>query len=107
MGLKDVKLYDNDYEGAIKQLEEGMKQNPDFYVLKNAAMPAALLEMGFISNEDEEKWLASSAGQTGIVNSIFIAFENFAVFAFLQFWYVGVCAAVFAPAGTGRRYAQV
>ena len=29
----------------------GMKQGADLYVLKNAEMPAALLEMGFISNE--------------------------------------------------------
>ena len=29
LGLKDVKLYNNDYEGAIAQLLEGMKQNPD------------------------------------------------------------------------------
>ncbi|MBQ2592969.1 MAG: tetratricopeptide repeat protein, partial [Candidatus Riflebacteria bacterium] len=29
LGLKDVRLYDNDYEGAINQLLEGMKHNPD------------------------------------------------------------------------------
>ena len=29
LGLKDIKLYDNDYEGAIEQLLEGMKHNPE------------------------------------------------------------------------------
>jgi N-acetylmuramoyl-L-alanine amidase len=31
--------------------------------------------MGFLSNAEEEKWLASADGKTGIVNGIFHAFE--------------------------------
>ena len=34
-------------------------------------------EMGFVSNAEEERWLASSEGKTGIVNSIFNAFEKY------------------------------
>jgi N-acetylmuramoyl-L-alanine amidase len=33
--------------------------------------------MGFLSNAEEEKWLASQEGKTGIVNSIFNAFEKY------------------------------
>jgi N-acetylmuramoyl-L-alanine amidase len=33
--------------------------------------------MGFISNAQEEKWLASEEGQNGIVNSIFTAFGQY------------------------------
>ena len=29
LGLKDIKLYQNDYDGAINQLLEGLKQNPE------------------------------------------------------------------------------
>jgi N-acetylmuramoyl-L-alanine amidase len=36
-----------------------------------------LVEMGFLSNAEEEKWLASAEGKTGIVNGIFDAFEKF------------------------------
>ena len=39
--------------------DRGMKQNPDLYILKNATMPAALLEMGFISNADDAALLAA------------------------------------------------
>jgi N-acetylmuramoyl-L-alanine amidase len=55
----------------------GMKLDSSLRVLKNATMPAALVEMGFISNAQEEKWLASEEGQNGIVNSIFTAFGQY------------------------------
>lgn len=35
----------------------GMKHSTDLFVLKNAAMPAVLLEMGFISNPDDAAFL--------------------------------------------------
>lgn len=41
-----------------------------FYVLVGAFMPAVLLELGFISNPDEEKYLASEAGQNELVQKI-------------------------------------
>ena len=37
----------------------GMKLNPDLYVLKHAAMPAVLVEMGFISNSGDAALLSS------------------------------------------------
>jgi N-acetylmuramoyl-L-alanine amidase len=33
--------------------------------------------MGFLSNAEEEKWLASDAGQKGIVNGIYTAFVTY------------------------------
>ena len=38
----------------------GMKENPELYILKNATMPAALLEMGFISNSTDAAVLAEN-----------------------------------------------
>lgn len=38
----------------------GMKQSPNLYVLKNATMPAVLVEMGFISNADDAKLLSAN-----------------------------------------------
>ena len=38
----------------------GTKENPSLYVLKNATMPAALVEMGFISNPQDAALLSSS-----------------------------------------------
>ena len=44
--------------GSTKLRNRGMKLNPDLRVLKNATMPAALLEMGFISNAQEAALLS-------------------------------------------------
>lgn len=47
----------------------GVKQAP-FMVLNGAAMPAVLVEVGFISNRADEKELASDIGQDKIAKSI-------------------------------------
>ena len=56
----------------------GMKQGADLYVLKNADMPAALLEMGFISNSDDAALLADTPElfARGIYNGILEHFES-------------------------------
>ena len=56
--------------------DRGMKQNPDLYILKNATMPAALLEMGFISNVDDAALLAEKPElfAEGIYNGILAYF---------------------------------
>ena len=52
--------------------DRGMKQNPDLYILKNVTMPAALLEMGFISNAGDAALLAAKPElfAEGIYNGI-------------------------------------
>ena len=50
-----------------------------FYVLVGAYMPAVLVEMGFISNPKEEKYMGSSKGQKTIAKSItksIVAYKN-------------------------------
>jgi N-acetylmuramoyl-L-alanine amidase len=49
--------------------QRGVKQAP-FRVLVGAAMPAALVEVAFISNPEEEKLLASDAFQARVVSAI-------------------------------------
>jgi N-acetylmuramoyl-L-alanine amidase len=61
---------------SLKRANRGVREAA-FWVLLQSACPGVLVEMGFISNADEEKWLASEAGKTGIVNSIFDAFEKY------------------------------
>ena len=55
----------------------GMQLNPDLYVLQNATMPAALLEMGFISNPTDAALLAESPDlfAEGIYDGILTFFE--------------------------------
>ena len=45
-------------------------QQAPFRVLVGANMPAVLVEMGFISNPEQEKQLASESFQTSIVQAL-------------------------------------
>ncbi len=45
-----------------------------FLVLWETAMPSVLIEIGFLTNENEEKYLKSDEGQNDIAKSIFKAF---------------------------------
>jgi N-acetylmuramoyl-L-alanine amidase len=54
----------------------GVKQD-GFLVLKNATMPAVLVEAGFLSHAEEEKWLNSEEGQEAIARSIFNSIKQY------------------------------
>jgi N-acetylmuramoyl-L-alanine amidase len=53
-----------------ERINRGIKQN-SFRVLKGATMPAVLVEVGFISNPDEEKLLVSSDYQDKLAEAIY------------------------------------
>ena len=55
----------------------GMKQSPNLYVLKNATMPAVLVEMGFISNPTDSALLSQSPDKfaEGLYNGILSYFN--------------------------------
>ena len=54
----------------------GVKQN-NFMVLWAASMPAVLVEVGFVTNPDEARLLASPAGQEQTARSIFNAIRSY------------------------------
>lgn len=56
--------------------DRGVRQ-AGFWVLYQSACPSVLVELGFISNSAEEKYLASTTGQKELAESIFKAFRNF------------------------------
>ncbi len=60
----------------LGRTNRGVKQ-AGFVVLYQTAMPALLIELGFISNPTEERYMASSAGQDELSSSIFKAFKNY------------------------------
>ena len=66
----------NEFVGSLQRANRGVRQAA-FWVLLQSACPGVLVEMGFLSNAEEEKWLASEVGKTGIVKGIFTAFEKY------------------------------
>lgn len=59
-----------------KRNDRGVKQ-AGFLVLRQTSMPSILIETGFLSNREEEKYLASDAGQDEISKSILRAFNAY------------------------------
>ncbi|CAG5082700.1 N-acetylmuramoyl-L-alanine amidase [Parvicella tangerina] len=59
--------------GDLKRHNRGVKQ-AGFVVLYRATMPSVLVELGFLSHKDEEKFLASSEGQESLASELFDAF---------------------------------
>lgn len=69
-------LVQNQFVGTMNRANRGVRQAA-FWVLLKSACPSVLVEMGFVSNAEEEKWLSSDTGKNSIVNGIFTAFEQY------------------------------
>ncbi len=61
---------DQQFSERARRISRGVYQAP-FIVLYHASMPAVLVEMGFISNPQEEQFLNSEYGQAIIASAIF------------------------------------
>ena len=48
-----------------------------FLVLRETSMPSVLIELGYISTPDEERYLNSKSGQQSMAQSIYNAFRNY------------------------------
>lgn len=48
-----------------------------FLVLRDVAMPSVLVEMGYITNAEDEKYMKSANGQRSIANSVYLAFKDY------------------------------
>ena len=71
-----AELVQNQFVAKLQRANRGVRQAA-FWVLLKSACPSVLVEMGFLSNAEEEAWLASAEGKKGIVNGIFDAFEKY------------------------------
>lgn len=61
---------------SVKRLDRGVRQ-AIFWVLHQVKMPSILVELGFITNPAEEKFLISNEGQDKLAKSIYNAFEKY------------------------------
>ncbi|RLD66901.1 MAG: N-acetylmuramoyl-L-alanine amidase [Bacteroidetes bacterium] len=60
----------------LQRIDRGVKE-AGFLVLVNATMPSILVEVGFLTNRDEEKYLMSEKGQNEIASGIYRAFKEY------------------------------
>ena len=61
------------------RVDRGVKQRNDkgIWVLQATGMPSILIEIGFISNKEEEEYMVSNSGQKEIVTNIFNAIKKY------------------------------
>lgn len=74
--LNFATLTQHELINGAKRSNRKVKQ-AGFLVLRETGMPSVLIELGFISNRTEEKFLNSTHGQNILVNSIHTAFTEY------------------------------
>lgn len=74
--LELAALVQEEMVNHTKKRDRGVLQ-AGYLVLKDAAMPAILIEAGFISNQEEERFLMTQTAQNKIALSIFKAIERY------------------------------
>ncbi len=72
--LRFAQLVENSF--ARFRNSRGVKQ-AGFLVLWRTTMPSVLIEVGFLSNQDEENYLSSAKGQGEVAEQIFKAFGTY------------------------------
>ena len=74
--LEFASFIQGQFRERVNRADRGVKQ-AGFLVLWKTTMPSVLVEMGFISNLNEEKFLTSRQGQDYMASAIFRAFRNY------------------------------
>jgi len=71
-----AKLVQGELNQALQLRDRGVKQAP-FRVLRGAAMPAVLVELGFLSNPDEEKKLQDPEYRGALISALARAVQRY------------------------------
>lgn len=74
--LRFAKKVEDQFRTKVGRSSRGVKQDV-FWVLWSTAMPSVLIETGFLTNSEEEKFLASEKGQDLIASGIYRAFKEY------------------------------
>ncbi|MDQ3536967.1 MAG: N-acetylmuramoyl-L-alanine amidase [Bacteroidota bacterium] len=74
--LKLAENIENQFRERVGRNSRGVKQ-AGFVVLYKSSMPSVLVEVGFLSNNKEEKYLNDDLGQTYIASGIYRAIRDY------------------------------
>jgi len=74
--LQFASLVQNEFTNTLHRADRGVRQAA-FWVLLKSACPSVLVEMGFISNADEEQYLKSDQGKREIADALYDAFVSY------------------------------
>jgi N-acetylmuramoyl-L-alanine amidase len=69
-------MIQNQFRDRVGRKDRGVRQ-AGFVVLWRTTMPSVLIELGFISNPEEEKYLNSAQGQDYLASAIYRAFRDY------------------------------
>jgi N-acetylmuramoyl-L-alanine amidase len=69
-------LIQKQFKERVGRKDRGVRQ-AGFIVLWRATMPSVLVELGYLSNSEEEKFLMSDQGQDYLASAIFRAFRDY------------------------------
>lgn len=65
-----------DFKKVAKRQDRGVRE-AGFLVLRKTSMPSVLIELGFINNDEEAKFLTTKSGQRIMATSIFSGFKDY------------------------------
>ena len=69
-------LIQRQFKNTAKRIDKGVHQ-AGFLVLRETTMPGVLVELGYISTPDEERYLLTEAGTDALAKSIYRAFVSY------------------------------
>jgi len=74
--LKFASMVQNQFKERVGRTDRGVKQ-AGFLILWKTSMPSVLVELGFLSNEEEAKFLIDDKNQNYLASAIFRAFRDY------------------------------
>jgi len=74
--LNFASLLQDEFRSRARRVDRGVRQ-AGFIVLWQTTMPSVLVEVGYLSNPDEERYLMSDQGQSYLASAIFRAVRSY------------------------------